>query len=59
MGRTEPLNPALKSWIDNVIVPILVRDFVEAMKKKNGIASRPEIGIDSLRIAKPFSEADP
>jgi len=40
-------------------VPILVRDFVEAMKKKNGIASRPEIGIDSLRIAKPFSEADP
>ena len=49
MAREEALHPALKSWLDNVIVPILVKDFVAAIKEKNRIASPPEIGIDSPR----------
>jgi hypothetical protein len=56
VGPDELLNPALKSWFDDVIVPILVRDFVAARKGKNGFASAPEIGIDSLRIGKPVSK---
>jgi len=56
LGPDELLNSALKSWFDNVIVPILVKDFVAATKGKNGFASAPVIGIDSLRMAKPFSK---
>jgi hypothetical protein len=56
LGSDEQINPALKSWFDNVIVPILVKDFLAATGGKNGFASAPEIGIDSLRLAKPFSK---
>jgi hypothetical protein len=30
----DKLNPALKSFIDNAIVPILVREWLEQMRKK-------------------------
>ena len=29
----RPLHPRLKSWIDNVIVPLLVREYIAAEKK--------------------------
>ena len=33
--RTKPIDPRVKSWIDNVIVPTLVREFL-ASRKQNG-----------------------
>lgn len=31
---TDKLNPALKSFIDNAIVPILVREWLEQVRQK-------------------------
>jgi hypothetical protein len=31
---TGPLDPQVKSWIDNVIVPTLVREFLASQKKR-------------------------
>jgi hypothetical protein len=33
--RTKPLDPQVKGWIDNVIVPTLVREYL-ASEKKHG-----------------------
>lgn len=48
MKPSKQINPALKSWFDNVIVPALVNSFVAEMQRKNGIASPSELGIESL-----------
>lgn len=32
--RKKPLDPQVKSWIDNVIVPTLVREFLASEKKQ-------------------------
>ena len=29
------LNPVVKSWLDNVIIPALVKEYIEEMQKKN------------------------
>ena len=34
-GAGESLEPALRSWIKNVIVPILVSGYVEGRKQKD------------------------
>jgi hypothetical protein len=34
-GAGENLKPALRSWISDVIVPVLVRDYVEMRKRKS------------------------
>jgi hypothetical protein len=31
--RKRPLDPRVKSWIDNVIVPILVREYLASEEK--------------------------
>jgi hypothetical protein len=31
--RNKPLDPRVKSWIDNVIVPTLVREYLASQKK--------------------------
>jgi hypothetical protein len=33
-NRKSPLTPQLKSWIDNVIVPILVKKYLTSDEKK-------------------------
>jgi hypothetical protein len=33
------LDPELKSWLDNVIIPALVRDYVAEMEKQNRLAT--------------------
>lgn len=33
------LNPALKSWLDNVIIPALVREYVAEIDKRNRLAT--------------------
>jgi hypothetical protein len=32
------LDPALKSWLDNVIIPALVREYVAEIEKNNRLA---------------------
>ena len=32
------LDPALKSWLDNVIIPALVREYVAEIEKHNRLA---------------------
>jgi hypothetical protein len=33
------LDPALKSWLDNVIIPALVRDYLAELEKQNRLAT--------------------
>jgi hypothetical protein len=33
------LDPALKSWMDNVIIPALVREYLAEMEKRNRLAT--------------------
>jgi hypothetical protein len=56
MKHTEQISPALKSWLDNVIVPALVKAYVAEREQKNGIASASTLGIESLLKADPSSE---
>ena len=42
----ESLEPALRSWIKNVIVPILVSDYVEG-RKRNNAERQPAHFVDS------------
>jgi hypothetical protein len=56
MELSEQIGPALKSWIDNVIVPALVKAYAAEVERKNGIASASTLGIESLLKADPSSE---
>jgi hypothetical protein len=53
---SEQISPALKSWLDNVIVPALVKAYIAEREQKNGIASASTLGIESLLKADPSSE---
>jgi hypothetical protein len=33
------LDPVLRSWLDNVIIPALVRDYLAEMEKQNRLAT--------------------
>ena len=37
--RPKRLDPALKSWLDNVIIPALVRDYLAEIEKQNRLAT--------------------
>lgn len=39
--RNLPLDPQVKSWLDNVIVPVLVREYL-ASEKKRGESLDPD-----------------
>jgi hypothetical protein len=56
MKLSEQISPALKSWLDNVIVPALVKAYVGDVEWRNGIASVSTLGIKSLPKADPSSE---
>jgi hypothetical protein len=53
---SDQINPALKSWIDNVVVPALVKAYIADVERKNGIASASEPRIESSFNADPFLE---
>jgi hypothetical protein len=50
------ISPALKSWLDNVIVPALVKAYVAEIDLKNGIASASALGLESQFKADSSSE---
>lgn len=37
--RPRKLDPALKSWLDNVIIPALVREYLAEIEKQNRLAA--------------------
>ena len=53
MKLSEQISPALKSWLDNVIVPALLKAYVAEMERNNGIASVSTLGLESLLKADP------
>lgn len=40
-ARSHPvrLNPALKSWLDNVIIPALVQEYLDEIERRNRLAT--------------------
>src|ERR1700735_1286730 len=38
-GLGRKLDPALKSWMDNVIIPALVREYLAEIEKRNRLAT--------------------
>ena len=56
MKRSEQIGPALKSWLDNVIVPALVKAYLAEMEQKNRIASASNLAIESEFKSDPSSE---
>lgn len=38
-GLGKQLDPALKSWMDNVIIPALVREYLVEIENQNRLAS--------------------
>jgi len=38
-GLGKRLDPALKSWMDNVIIPALVREYLVEIEKRNRLAT--------------------
>lgn len=38
-GLGKRLDPALKSWMDNVIIPALVREYLAEIEKRNRLAT--------------------
>lgn len=39
VGLGRRLDPALKSWLDNVIIPALVREYLAEIDKQNRLAT--------------------
>jgi hypothetical protein len=39
LGLGRRLDPALKSWMDNVIIPALVREYLAEIEKRNRLAT--------------------
>jgi hypothetical protein len=43
MERDTKIDPVLKSWLDNVIIPVIVREYLAAQSQigDNGLRLRP------------------
>jgi hypothetical protein len=58
LPAADSINPALKSWLDNVIVPILVKEYLAEARLKNVIASESRPGIESAFTARTKPEGN-
>jgi hypothetical protein len=47
--RQSPLNPELKEFIDRVIVPILVKEYLAITDAENGLAEKDSDAAHSVR----------
>ena len=56
MKVSDQISPALKTWLDDVIVPALVKAYVAELERKNGIAPASTLGLESVLKADPSSE---
>ncbi len=39
---SDKINPELRSWLDNVLIPALVKDYMNELRGKNPVASPDE-----------------
>jgi len=46
-GLGKRLDPALKSWMDNVIIPALVREYLAEIEKRNRLATTGDTEVTS------------
>ena len=53
MKVSEQISPALKSWLDDVIVPALVKAYVAELERKNRIAPASTLGLESVLKSDP------
>ncbi len=49
-GQGSGLSPELRSWIDNCLVPILVREYLAERESKESACSKPKPVKDSAPI---------
>lgn len=47
MKTSDQITPALKSWLDNVIVPALLKAFLSEIKQRNEFASPSKNRLES------------
>jgi hypothetical protein len=53
---SDQISPELKSWLDDVIVPALVKAYIAEMERKNRIAPACTLGLESVLKADPSPE---
>jgi len=53
---SDQISPSLKSWLDDVIVPALVKAYVTELERKNRIAPASTLGLESVLKADPLPE---
>jgi len=59
MRQKSPFNPALKAWLDNVIVPVLVQEYLAEMRLEKKFASDTEGELESTARTDPSPEGRP
>jgi hypothetical protein len=57
-GHNSALSPQLKSWIDRVIVPALVREYVARLEPENSLATSAEPTVDSVAAHAAIAEGE-
>jgi len=53
---SDQISPALKSWLDHVIVPALVSEYLAEAKRRNEFACQSSVGVESPKTTNPNSE---
>lgn len=59
MKSMPKLAPGLKAWIDNIVVPALVREYVAEMQEQNKLAlmsNSPVVSVPEPNISAPTRE---
>ena len=49
MGNRPQLDPALKAWLDRVLVPALVEEYLRDLRPKKGVAFDTTTCVDSAQ----------
>lgn len=57
-SREKRLRPGLCAWLDGIIVPALVREYVETVERKNTLANGREVVAESAAKSKVTVEED-
>jgi len=48
MQPAQQLDPNLKAWLDNVIIPALLREYLAQMREQNALAFHRDPGVVSV-----------
>lgn len=59
MRTTDQIGPSLKSWLDNVIVPALVREYLSERLGRDEFASESDVRLESSTATNRHPEKNP